>query len=381
MTPDAETIPALLAAPARARRRRAGARHRRRRRSPTPSSTTRAARSPPGSSPPAWSRATGSGCCCRTASSGPSLACAALRVGAVLVPLSTLLRPPELLRPARDRVRDAPGRRAARSADRRYLDDLDAAAPGLVAAVRAGRRHRGRAVAARALWLDRRPARGDRGAAALVARAGGARPPGRRPGRPVHLGQPRRAQGRRPHPRRRAARHRGRARRPLHRRRASASTSRCRSSGRAGSAAGCSRRSSPGATLLTEAEPEPDAHARAARARAGDAVPRLARPGGPARRPPRVRRGRPVVAAATAASARCCPPSGGRRRRAGEPVRHDRVVRAVLRRPARPRPAAGRSAAAAAGRSPASRCASSIPRPAPCSPPASRARSSCAART
>jgi acyl-CoA synthetase (AMP-forming)/AMP-acid ligase II len=65
---------------------------------------------------------------------------AALRVGAVLVPLSTLLRPPELLAQLGTatvtHLVAAPALR-----NRRYLDDLDAAAPGLRAAVEAGGRH------------------------------------------------------------------------------------------------------------------------------------------------------------------------------------------------------------------------------------------------
>jgi acyl-CoA synthetase (AMP-forming)/AMP-acid ligase II len=64
----------------------------------------------------------------------------ALRVGAVLVPLSTLLRPPELLAQvntaALTHLIAVSGFR-----DRRYVDDLDVAAPGLVAAMRSGTRH------------------------------------------------------------------------------------------------------------------------------------------------------------------------------------------------------------------------------------------------
>ena len=67
-------------------------------------------------------------------------ALAVVRVGAVLVPLSTLLRPPELLAQlttgAVTHLVAAPGFR-----DRRYLDDLEAAAPGLAGALAAGGRH------------------------------------------------------------------------------------------------------------------------------------------------------------------------------------------------------------------------------------------------
>ncbi len=69
-----------------------------------------------------------------------TVALAALRVGAVLVPLSTLLRPPELLAQlttaAVTHLVAVPTFKG-----RRYLDDLDAAAPGLVAAVTEGGRH------------------------------------------------------------------------------------------------------------------------------------------------------------------------------------------------------------------------------------------------
>ena len=120
-----------------------------------------------------------------------------------------------------------------------------------------------------------------------------------------------------------------------------------------------------GATLLTEAEPEPGPHPRPPRARAGHAVPGLARPGRP-RSPPH-----PAFADADLSSlgdgslgavlpAERRPAPG----RPAEPLRHDRDVRPVLRRPARRRPAAGEARGAAAGRSPASRCASSTPRPA-----------------
>jgi acyl-CoA synthetase (AMP-forming)/AMP-acid ligase II len=64
---------------------------------------------------------------------------AVMRIGAVLVPLSTLLRPPELIAQLRTasvtHVILVPEFR-----QRSYLDDLDEAAPGLVAAARAGER-------------------------------------------------------------------------------------------------------------------------------------------------------------------------------------------------------------------------------------------------
>ena len=98
MRPDAWTIPALLA------RRRAGRRATGAPSSPTTTPITYAEldeRQPraggAGSWPPGSARATGSACSCPTASTGPTAALAVMRVGAVLVPLSTLLRPPELL--------------------------------------------------------------------------------------------------------------------------------------------------------------------------------------------------------------------------------------------------------------------------------------------
>jgi acyl-CoA synthetase (AMP-forming)/AMP-acid ligase II len=75
---------------------------------------------------------------------------AALRIGAVLVPLSTLLRPPELLAQLSvasvTHLVTVPAFR-----DRCYLDDLDDAAPGLVEAAGAGRRH-ALLPSLRALW-------------------------------------------------------------------------------------------------------------------------------------------------------------------------------------------------------------------------------------
>lgn len=85
---------------------------------------------------------------------------AALRIGAVLVPLSTLLRPPELIAQITTasvtHLVTAPAFR-----DRRYLDDLEVAAPGLVSAVQRGARHPA-APSLRRVWttdtLPQRPA-------------------------------------------------------------------------------------------------------------------------------------------------------------------------------------------------------------------------------
>ena len=191
------------------------------------------------------------------------------------------------------------------------------------------------------------------------------------------------AQGRDPHPRRRPPGHGRRARRPVRRRRTTASTSRCRSSGWAASAAGLLSALVAGATLLTETDPTPATHHPASSSASGppcSGAGPTRRPGSPPTRPS------PTPTCPTLAGGqprRGAPARPARRaRRPGEPVRHDRDVRALLRRPARHRPAAGRRAGAAADRSTASRCASSTPRPAPCTAGGrARARSSCAART
>ena len=81
-----------------------------------------------------------------------TLALAATRVGAVLVPLSTLLKPPELL--AQLRTASVTHLVVARSfRGRAYVDEIDGAVPGVVAAVHAGRRHAA-LPALRALWTD-----------------------------------------------------------------------------------------------------------------------------------------------------------------------------------------------------------------------------------
>jgi acyl-CoA synthetase (AMP-forming)/AMP-acid ligase II len=92
-------------------------------------------------------------------------ALAVLRVGAVLVPLSTLLRPPELLvQVTTATITHLIAMPAFR--DRRYLDDLEVAAPGLVAAIGSGTRHPA-APSLRRLWpMDALPE--PAGPAALV---------------------------------------------------------------------------------------------------------------------------------------------------------------------------------------------------------------------
>jgi acyl-CoA synthetase (AMP-forming)/AMP-acid ligase II len=80
------------------------------------------------------------------------LAAAAWRVGATVVPLSTLLRPPELA--AQLRVAAVTHLVVARSfRDRAYLDDLDAVTPGVRTRLAAGARHE-ELPALRAVWTD-----------------------------------------------------------------------------------------------------------------------------------------------------------------------------------------------------------------------------------
>ena len=112
---------------------------------------------------------------------------AIMRIGATLVPLSTLLRPPEV---------EAQLRTAGVAAliaqpeyrGRRYLDELDDHIPGLLADVLAGARH-ARLPNLRHVWsADALPAALGPRRRRRRRRAVGA--PGRRPRRHVHLGQP-----------------------------------------------------------------------------------------------------------------------------------------------------------------------------------------------
>ena len=163
-------------------------------------------------------------------------ALAIMRVGGVLVPLSTLLRPPELSAQLRTAaVTHLVVVRAYR--DRAYLDDLEQIAPGITDLTRPRRRHpaipslRHVSVAGE-LTAPAAPDRsgrrdGSRGAA------------GRRPRDHVHVGKPRRAQGRDPHARQRAPGNAAPGSRIAASGAASGSTSRCRSSGWVGSAAAC----------------------------------------------------------------------------------------------------------------------------------------------
>ncbi len=162
----------------------------------------------------------------------------------------------------------------------------------------------------------------------------------RRPRRAVHLRQPGGAQGRDPHPRRRPAGDGGRTRGPVRGARRAALHPHAvlldrrllqRAADRPGRRGDAAHRG--------RARTGP--HPRPAPARAGDPVPGVARPGGPPRRPPRLRRRRPLVAGRREprrrAAGRAAPGPGG----TGQRVRDDRVVRPLLRRPARHRHAAG----------------------------------------
>ena len=203
---------------------------------------------------------------------------------------------------------------SARSAAARTSTTSSRSLPAWWAMTAAGRRHPVAAgppvgLAARRPARRRRPDGGGR----RPRRAGA---PGRRHGRAVHLRQPGRAEGHDPHPRQRAARGRLRARRPVPRRRRpplhpdavlldrrllhgpAVDRHRRRDAGdRGGARAG--------------------AHPRPARARAGHALPGLARPGGPPRRRPRRSPPPTSPTSGRAAWPRCCRPSCARRRGPG----------------------------------------------------------------
>ena len=298
----------------------------------------------------------------------------------MLVPLSTLLRPPELAAQLAGRGGHPPRRSPGRSAAARYLDDLEAVAPGVVAATaRPATATRACRRCARVWLADDLPTRRGRRRARRRARSA-------RSGRPTTSSScsPRAAAARR-----RATIHtHGSALRAV----ASGLDARCVGADdrlyipmpffwTGGFGGGLLTALVAGATLLTEAMPEPErtlALLERERATLFRGWPDQA--AAPRRRTRRSRR--PTCrASARAACPPCCPPTQRPAPgRAGEPLRHDRDVRPVLRRPARPRPARRASAAAAAGRSTASRCASSTPTPARRARRARSARSASAGR-
>ena len=175
----------------------------------------------------------------------PVVALGAARAGGTVVPLSTLLRPPELAAQLHtagvEHLVVVPTFRG-----RDYLADLALDLRGPRPRDRALRRRVApapfdRRVGSRSAGPDRRRRRPGGG-----RRARRGDPARRRPRDHLHVGQPGPSEGRDPHPRRRARCHRGRARRCGVSVATTASTSRCRSSGSAASGPACCRRWSPG---------------------------------------------------------------------------------------------------------------------------------------
>ena len=258
-----------------------------------------------------------------------AVALAAMRIGAVLVPLSTLLRPPELLA----QLTTASVSHLVASAEfrgRRHLGELDAVAPGLLAAVRPGGRHPA-APSLRRVWTTDEIREGTGRAElvpALEARVG-----------PADDMVVLFTSGSRGAPKGVIHTH-GAALRAV----AAGLEARCVHPGErlyipmpffwtGGFGQGLLTVLVAGATLLTEAEPEPERTLAAARARAGHPLPGVAGPSGPPGRATRFRRGGSVVAARRQPARR---PAGGaapRTRGEGQPVRDDRDVRPLLRRP------------------------------------------------
>ena len=286
-----------------------------------------------------------------------------MRVGAVLVPLSTLLRPPSCSPSSHRRASRTWWRR--RSSGPALPRRPRAAAPGSWRPARRSPARRGSRRCAGVWAIDDLPAPAAR--EDLVGRSRrGVRPADDLVG-PVHLGQPRRAQGRRSTPtaalRATAAgldaRCVGPGERPLHpdavlldgrvRRRAA------------------DRLLSPAPRCSPRPNPSPSARSTSSSASGSRCS--AAGPTRPPGSPPTPRSPTPTCRRwAPAASARCCRPSGGRPAGARAnlfgmtetfgPYCGDRLDTDL--------PPARR--AAAAGRSPASRCGSSTPTPAPAAP-------------
>ena len=196
------------------------------------------------------------------------------------------------------------GRRAAARLQtfrgRRYLDDLREISPAL--APQPGPLFDRTLPRLRAIdvWPDDSPigrCAASSGDQTRRRRAGSRGAAGGRSRHRVHVGQPRHAQGRDPHARRRSRRDRGGPRRALRHARRPALHPDALLLGRRlrdRSAVGARRRRD----ARERGPARTGAHARAAGARAGHAVPGLARPGRRARRPSRVRDHRPRRAAA-----------------------------------------------------------------------------------
>ena len=322
-------------------------------------------RSRAASPPTASARARVSGCSCRTAPSWPVVAFGASRAGATARAAEHVPPPAGARGPAAHRRRRAP--RAGARVPRPRLPRRprgDRTRPSCPAAAWPSTRCRGCGRSSSGT-VDR-PGAGDgptrRRAGGRAGRVGAA---GRRPRRHLHVRQPRRPEGRDPHPRRRA-----RARPPPDWTPGASppttgSTSRCPSSGSAGSAPASCRRWSP----APPCSPRP-ARSPSARCRSSNASGSRCSGAGPSRRRrwPAIARfaGADLALAASgqprrrAARRRCRRAPGTR----GEPARHDRVVRSLHRRSPRPDAAPRARRGAAAGRSTTSRCGSSTSTPA-----------------
>ena len=220
MPSDTATLPALLQRNRERHGSKRGCRHRRRRDHPRRARSREPCPCGPASSRRASARASRVGVMLPNGIDWAVMAAAVMRIGAVLVPLSTLLRPPEL--DAQLRLAGGHASRAwpASSVGGRISTTSRRSRPGIAADV-ACRWSPCAPARAAAVWVADelpQPAVDD----ALVGALGGGGTAGRRPRRALHVRQPRRAEGDDPHARRRAARGRVGARRAPRRRRRAA---------------------------------------------------------------------------------------------------------------------------------------------------------------
>ena len=250
------------------------------------------------------------------------IAVALTRIGAVLVPLSTLLQPPELV--AQLRVASVQFLVAVRGVPRPPLPRRRGTANGrhCLRCARCGRQTGCR-----------------RARRAVVDKVGRNRHAQRHARDHVHVGQQRPAQGRHPLARQRAGRGAVRSRSPVYRPRHPALPADAVLLGgriRQRCAVGAAGRRHPG----HRADPPAGDDAAAAGEGACHAVSRLARPGRSAGTPNGFRRSRSVSTATRQPGGVATRRATGRARGAGEAVRDDRVVRPVLRLSRRHRHAA-----------------------------------------